>query len=324
MLEHLLTQQTTGRYGSSGLSYTYSELSEDARGSVEKVFADLSSNALNSCVATDEPDTLVAVGKKTFESSFDLFMGINTMHFLPPSQFLNGFREANRVLKNGGILAISLNYASSIKDEEFHRVFSQKSAKGDYWPGYGTTERETFRHIRTARFFQTDWKSAVRASETFRVLASFPPGVQKDVLDLIELHSRQLQGGEIIMNIHDQTSIQKLLEFCGFEVLSCNIYSEIHESKPENSYMGVIARKMYCPNYVDLIPSNEGERKEKIVAEMMSKVEVDTSDIIHLEIRNALQSIMMHPTEKRLYSSAEIDAVLQRGIAYLRKNPIAA
>jgi hypothetical protein len=62
MLAHLLAQQTTGRYGSSGLSYTYSELSEEARESVEKVFADLSSNALNSCVATDEPDTLVAVG----------------------------------------------------------------------------------------------------------------------------------------------------------------------------------------------------------------------------------------------------------------------
>jgi hypothetical protein len=262
---------------------------------------------------------LLQWGGEIFEISFDLFMGINTMHFLPPLKFLDGLRGSNQILRDGGILAISLNYTSSIKDEEFRRVFSQKSAKGDYWPGYGATERETLRHIRTARFFQTDWKSAVRASETFRVLASFPLGVQKDVLDLIELHSRQLQGGEIIMNIHDQLSIQKLLEFCGFEVLSCNIYSEIHESKPENGYMGVIARKMYCPNYVDLIPSNEGERKEKIVAEMMSRVEVDTSDIIHLEIRNALQHILKHPTEKRLYSSAEIDVALQRGIAYLRK-----
>lgn len=319
MLTHLLGQQTAGNYGSSGLRYIYSELSDDARKSVEKVFADLSSHASNSCVSTDEPDTLVAVRGETFESSFDLFMGINTMHFLPPSKFLDGLRGANRALKNGGILAISLNYASSIKDEEFRRVFSQKSANGDYWPGYGATERETLRYVRTARFFQGDWKSAVQSSETFKTLAFFPPGIQKDVVDLIELHSRQLQGGEIIMNIHDQTSIQKLLEFCGFEILSCNIYNEIHSSKPENTYMGVIARKRYCPNYISLTPSNEWEAKEKIVAEMMSRVEVDTSDIIYWEIRNALQSILMHPTEKRLYSCVEIDAVLQRGVAYLRK-----
>ena len=175
------------------------------------------------------------------------------------------------------------------------------------------------RHIRTARFFEGDWKSAVESSETFKVLALLPTDLQSDVLGLIEAHSKQLQDREVVLNIHDQRSIIKLLEFCGFEVLSCNVYNEIYKSNFENSYMGVIARKQYSPNYVSLIPSNEGEAKEKIVTEMISRASMDLSDIIDLEIRNALQILVRHPTEGRYYSSAEVDDMLQRGVTYLRK-----
>lgn len=319
MLAHLLAQQTAGHYGAFGLRYTYSELSRDACESVEKVFADSSTNTSNSCVATEEPDALAALRSRDIADSFNLFTGSNTVHFLSPSKFLDSLRGANCVLKNGGILALSLNCASSIKDEEFRRTFTQARDRGDYWPGYGTTERETLRHIRTERFFEGDWKSAVESSETFKVLDLLPAGIQSDVLGVIESHSKQLQGREVVLNIHDQRSITKLLEFCGFEVLSCNVYSEIYKSNFENSYMGVIARKQYNPNYVSLIPASEGEAKEKIVTEMISRASTDLSDIIYLEIRNALQILVRHPTEGRYYSSAEVDDMLQRGVTCLRK-----
>lgn len=322
ILDYLLSQQRAGHYGARGIAYTYSDLSEENRESVEAVFTRSSSHTSNSCIPTIEHDTLVALKDSAFSDSFNLFIAVNTYHFLPPSQFLDCLRIANGVLKKGGIFALTLNYASNIKDPEFQSAFKQKSRSGNFWPGYGTTERETLRHLRTARFFQGNWELAVRASETFQVLGLLPLGesIQTDVLALMKNHAQQLQKGEVILNIHNQNSIRRLLEFCGFEVQSCNIYNEIYNGKFENSYMGIIASKQCSPNYVYLRPKTEGEDKEAKV-EILLKKEGETPDdpieIIHLEIQNALQLILRHPT-KGIYTHSEIDAMLQRGITALR------